>query len=160
MNIVINIVDMAIRNIVKYPNKMLQEVSVEVKYIDKKIKKLVDDMFETMYKNNGIGLAAVQVGVLKRVIVIDIENEGKFVLINPKIVSFSENKTIMQEGCLSVPDGQYSVERPERVVVEYTDLDGKVNKIETGGLLSKCFQHEIDHLNGHTIVDRGVKEAK
>ena len=151
---------MAIRNIVKYPNKMLQEVSVEVKYIDKKIKKLVDDMFETMYKNNGIGLAAVQVGVLKRVIVIDIENEGKFVLINPKIVSFSENKTIMQEGCLSVPDGQYSVERPERVVVEYTDLDGKVNKIETGGLLSKCFQHEIDHLNGHTIVDRGVKEAK
>ena len=151
---------MAIRNIVKYPNKMLQEVSVEVKYIDKKIKKLVDDMFETMYKNNGIGLAAVQVGVLKRVVVIDIENEGKFVLINPKIVSFSENKTIMQEGCLSVPDGQYSVERPERVVVEYTDLDGKVNKIETGGLLSKCFQHEIDHLNGHTIVDRGVKEAK
>ena len=151
---------MAIRNIVKYPNKMLQEVSVEVKYIDKKIKKLVDDMFETMYKNNGIGLAAVQIGVLKRVVVIDIENEGKFVLINPKIVSFSENKTIMQEGCLSVPDGQYSVERPERVVVEYTDLDGKVNKIETGGLLSKCFQHEIDHLNGHTIVDRGVKEAK
>ena len=117
-------------------------------------------MFETMYKNNGIGLAAVQIGVLKRVVVIDIENEGKFVLINPKIVSFSENKTIMQEGCLSVPDGQYSVERPERVVVEYTDLDGKVNKIETGGLLSKCFQHEIDHLNGHTIVDRGVKEAK
>ena len=160
MNIVINIVDMAIRNIVKYPNKMLHEVSVEVKYIDKKIKKLVDDMFETMYQNNGIGLAAVQVGVLKRVVVIDIENEGKFVLINPKIVSFSENKTIMQEGCLSVPDGQYSVERPERVAVEYTDLDGKVNKIETGGLLSKCFQHEIDHLNGHTIVDRGVKEAK
>ena len=77
---------MAIRNIVKYPNKMLQEVSVEVKYIDKKIKKLVDDMFETMYKNNGIGLAAVQVGVLKRVIVIDIENEGKFALINPKII--------------------------------------------------------------------------
>ena len=151
---------MSIRNIVKYPNKMLHEVSVEVKYIDKKIKKLVDDMFETMYKNNGIGLAAVQIGVLKRVVVIDIENEGKFVLINPKIVSFSENKTIMQEGCLSVPDGQYSVERPERVVVEYTDLDGKVNKIETGGLLSKCFQHEIDHLNGHTIVDRGVKEAK
>lgn len=160
MNIVINIVDMAIRNIVKYPNKVLRETSVEVKYIDKKIKKLVDDMFETMYKNNGIGLAAVQIGVLKRVVVIDIENEGKFVLINPKIVSFSENKTIMQEGCLSVPDGQYSVERPERVVVEYTDLDGKVNKIETGGLLSKCFQHEIDHLNGHTIVDRGVKEAK
>ena len=151
---------MAIRNIVKYPNKVLRETSVEVKYIDKKIKKLVDDMFETMYKNNGIGLAAVQIGVLKRVVVIDIENEGKFVLINPKIVSFSENKTIMQEGCLSVPDGQYSVERPERVVVEYTDLDGKVNKIETGGLLSKCFQHEIDHLNGHTIVDRGVKEAK
>ena len=159
MNIVINIVDMAIRNIVKYPNKMLQEVSVEVKYIDKKIKKLVDDMFETMYKNNGIGLAAVQIGVLKRVVVIDIENEGKFVLINPKIVSFSENKTIMQEGCLSVPDGQYSVERPERVAVEYTDLDGKVNKIETGGLLSKCLQHEIDHLNGHTIVDRGTKET-
>ena len=151
---------MSIRNIVKYPNKMLHEVSVEVKYIDKKIKKLVDDMFETMYQNNGIGLAAVQVGVLKRVIVIDIENEGKFALINPKIIGFSENKTIMKEGCLSVPDGQYSVERPEKVIVAYTDLDGTENKIEAGGLLSKCLQHEIDHLNGYTIVDRGIKDDK
>ena len=100
----------------------------------------------------------MQVGVLKRVIVIDIENEGKFALINPKIISFSENKTIMREGCLSVPSGYYSVERPEKVVVIYTDLDGKENKIEASGLLSKCLQHEIDHLNGHTIVDRGTKD--
>lgn len=148
---------MAIRNVIKYPNKLLQETSIEVKYIDKKIKKLVEDMFDTMYENNGIGLAAVQIGVLKRVVVIDIENEGKFALINPKIVGCSENKTTMQEGCLSVPNGYYSVERPEEVIVEYTGLDGENNRIEASGLLSKCLQHEIDHLNGHTIVDRGVK---
>lgn len=148
---------MAIRNVIKYPNKLLQETSIEVKYIDKKIKKLVEDMFDTMYENNGIGLAAVQIGVLKRVVVIDIENDGKFALINPKIVGYSENKTTMQEGCLSVPNGYYSVERPEEVIVEYTGLDGENNRIEASGLLSKCLQHEIDHLNGYTIVDRGVK---
>ena len=148
---------MAIRNVIKYPNKVLQETSIEVKYIDKKIKKLVEDMFDTMYENNGIGLAAVQIGVLKRVVVIDIENDGKFALINPKIVGYSENKTTMQEGCLSVPNGYYSVERPEEVIVEYTGLDGENNRIEASGLLSKCLQHEIDHLNRYTIVDRGVK---
>ena len=149
---------MTIRNIIKYPNKMLNEQSKEVEYIDKKIKKLVNDMFETMYKNNGIGLAAVQIGVLKQVITIDIENEGKFVLINPKIISYSENKTIMHEGCLSVPNKSYSVERPEKVIVKYKDLNGNLNEVSASGLLSKCMQHEIDHLIGHTIVDRGIKD--
>lgn len=147
---------MAIRDVIKVPNPMLAQKSEEVKIIDKSIKKLVKDMFETMKKNNGIGLAAVQIGVLKRIIVIEIEQEDiKTELINPKILSYSSSKSTMEEGCLSVPNGYYDVERPNEIVVEFTNLKNKVQKIEASGLFARCIQHEIDHLNGITIVDKG-----
>lgn len=151
---------MAIRDVIKVPNPMLAQKSEEVKIIDKSIKKLVKDMFETMKKNDGIGLAAVQIGVLKRIIVIEIEKEGiKTELINPKILSYSSSKGTMEEGCLSVPNQYYNVERPNEIVVEFTNLKNEVQKIEASGLFARCIQHEIDHLNGITIVDKG-KYAK
>ena len=147
---------MAIRDVIKVPNPMLAQKSEEVKIIDKSVKKLVNDMFETMKKNDGIGLAAVQIGVLKRIIVIEIEKEGiKTELINPKILSYSSSKCSMEEGCLSVPNGYYNVERPNEIVVEFTNLKNVVQKIDASGLFARCIQHEIDHLNGITIVDKG-----
>ena len=146
----------SVLNIIHYPHNLLTKKSDEVTVVDKSIKKLISDMYDTMKKNNGIGLAAVQVGVLKRIVVIEIEDLNiKLELINPKIVDFSANKTDMAEGCLSVPKHLYNVSRPEKVSVEYTDIKGKQQRIEADGLLSKCLQHEIDHLNGITIVDRG-----
>ncbi len=147
---------MSILNIVCVPNEILSKKSEEVLIIDKSIKKIVKNMYETMKKHNGIGLAAVQVGILKRIVVIEIE-DIKLDLINPRIISFSEKKTPMVEGCLSVPKNTYEVERPESVVVEYTDLNNIKQVIEATGLLSKCLQHEIDHLNGITIINRGIK---
>ena len=118
---------MAIRDVIKIPNPMLEQKSEEVKIIDKSVKKLVKDMFETVKKNDGIGLAAVQIGVLKRIIVIEIEKEGvKTELINPKILSYSSSKSSMEEGCLSVPNGYYNVERPTEIVVEFTNLKYEV----------------------------------
>ena len=147
---------MAIRDVIKVPNPMLAQKSEEVKIIDKSIKKLVKDMFEKKKKNDGIGLAAVQIGVLKRIIVIEIEKEGiKTELINPKILSYSSSKGTMEEGCLSVPNEYYNVERPNEIVVEFTNLKNDVQKIEASGLFARCIQHEIDHLNGITIVDKG-----
>ena len=149
---------MAIRDVIKVPSPMLAQKSEEVKIIDKSIKKLVKDMFETMKKNDGIGLAAVQIGVLKRIIVIEIEKEDiKTELINPKILSYSSSKDTMDEGCLSVPNDYYNVERPTEIVVEFTNLKNEVQKIEASGLFARCIQHEIDHLNGITIVDKGIK---
>lgn len=148
---------MSILRIVKYPNELLKKKSKDVKYFDKKLANLVSNMFDTMHKHNGIGLAAVQIGILKNVIVIDIdieEQQFKSEIINPTIISYSDNKTVMTEGCLSVPKQALEVLRPEKIVVEFFKLDGKKCKIEADGLLAKCFQHEIDHLNGITIVDR------
>ena len=148
---------MAVMNVITLPNELLHKVSSKVDVFDKSLKKLVDDMFETMYKNNGIGLAGVQVGVLKQIIVIDINYEGqvfKSEVINPKIVSFSNEKSIMEEGCLSVSGRTCKVNRPVEVAVEYQTVDGEKHKIEAKGLIAKCFQHEIDHLKGITIVDR------
>ena len=148
---------MALMNVVKLPNELLHKISSEVDVFDKSLKKLVDDMFETMYKNNGIGLAGVQVGILKQIIVIDIDNEGevfKSEVINPKIVSFSTEMSVMEEGCLSVSDRTCKVNRPVEVVVEYQTADGEKHTIEAKGLIAKCLQHEIDHLKGITIIDR------
>ena len=148
---------MAIRDVIKVPNPMLAQKSEEVKIIDKSIKKLVKYMFETMKKNDGIGLAAVQIGVLKRIIVIEIEKDGiKTELINPKILSYSSSKSTMEEGCLSVPNEYYNVERPNEIVVEFTNLKNEVQKIDASGLFARCIQHEIDHLNGITILDKGT----
>ena len=148
---------MSILNIVKYPNELLHKKSEDVLVFDKKLKKLIKDMFETMYKYDGIGLAGVQVGVLKNIIVIDIDHEDikfKSEVINPKIISFSSDKSVMEEGCLSVSNKTCKVERPNEIEVEFQKLDGEIVKMKAEGLLAKCFQHEIDHLNGITIIDR------
>lgn len=151
---------MSVLNVVKYPNELLHQKSEKVEVFDKKLTKLIGDMFDTMSAFNGIGLAAVQIGVLKQIIVIDIDYEGqvfKSEIINPKIISFSPEQTIMTEGCLSVVDRRCDVMRPKEVEVEYYTIDRQKHTIKVDGLLAKCFQHEIDHLNGVVILDREVK---
>ena len=121
---------MALRQIRLENDPILRKKSREVEKIDDRIKQIVDDMFETMYENKGIGLACVQVGMLKRIVVIDMQDEdGKMVLINPRIVERSDEKQINVEGCLSVPGKNGYVERPKIVTVEYTDLDGNVQRL-------------------------------
>ena len=150
---------MAVREIIKVPNPLLHQKSEKIEVIDKNIKRLAKDMYDTMKANNGIGLAGVQIGILKQIVVIEIEQlDVKLDLVNPKIISFSGKNTPMEEGCLSVPEQTCEVLRPEKVIVEYQDLKGKTQKIEADGLLSKCLQHEIDHLNGITILDKEQKK--
>ncbi len=120
-------------------------------------KKLVNDLFETMYSSNGIGLAAVQVGILKRILVIDVstkeEEKNPLCFINPVIKKISDEKTVYEEGCLSIPDTFIEIERPKICEVEYINLDGKLKNIKCDGLLSTCLQHEINHLDGKLIID-------
>jgi peptide deformylase len=148
---------MAPREIIKIPDKRLRLKSESVKRIDAGIKKLVDEMFETMYKAPGIGLAAIQVGVPKRVVTMDLskkEDEHKpQVFINPEVVWTSDEKATREEGCLSIPEYYEEVERPAKVKVKYLDLDGDEHEIEAGGLLATCLQHEIDHTNGVLFID-------
>jgi peptide deformylase len=148
---------MAIREIIKLPDKRLRLVSEPVKHIDAGVKKLADDMFETMYKAPGIGLAAIQIGVAKRVITLDLskkeDNHEPQVFINPEIVWTSEETAKYEEGCLSIPDYYEEVERPKAVKVRYLDLDGKKREIDAKGLLATCLQHEIDHINGVLFID-------
>ena len=145
---------MAILEILHYPDKRLRTVAGPVEVIDDSIRTLVDDMFETMYAAPGIGLAATQVDVHKRVIVMDLsaEKNEPLCLINPEIVS-SEGVEQTEEGCLSVPDIFETVERAERVVVRALDRDGKELELEADGLLAVCIQHEMDHLMGNLFVD-------
>jgi peptide deformylase len=146
---------MAVRDIIKLPDKRLRLVSEPVKRIDDGIRKLVDDMFDTMYKAPGIGLAAIQIGVPKRVIILDLskkEDDHKpLVFINAEVTWTSEEK--YEEGCLSIPEYYEEVERPANVKVKYLDLDGKAHETEAKGLLATCLQHEIDHINGVLFID-------
>jgi peptide deformylase len=145
---------MAILDVLTYPNPLLQRIAEPVKLIDNKIKKLVDDMAETMYAAPGIGLAATQVGELKRVMVIDV-TEGKDqlrVFINPEIIR-KEGTAVNEEGCLSVPGFYDKVERAETVMVTALDREGQRFTINASGLLAVCIQHEIDHLDGHVFVE-------
>jgi peptide deformylase len=148
---------MALRDILKLPDKRLRLVSGPVKRIDAGIRALVEDMFETMYGAPGIGLAAIQVGVDKRVVVMDLskrEDAHKpLVLINPEITWESADKSTHEEGCLSIPEYYEEVERPKEVKVKYLDLDGKTHEITAKGLLATCVQHEIDHTNGVLFID-------
>jgi len=148
---------MAILEILEYPNPGLKKVSEPVEEVDLEIKTLISDMFETMYNAPGIGLAAPQVGVLKRVIVVDIEyreGEGNPVaLINPEIIE-SSGETTFEEGCLSVPEFTAQVERFEKVTVTGLNERGEEIELQCDGLLAIAFQHEIDHLNGILFVDR------
>ncbi|MBQ8379291.1 MAG: peptide deformylase [Clostridia bacterium] len=151
---------MAIREIRKDGDEILAKKSKEVDVIDDKIKQLAQDMLDTMYKSDGIGLAACQVGMLKRMIVYDIryiEEDGKkegHVLINPKITSRSKTMVEVEEGCLSFPDVYKNVLRHEKITVEYTDLDGKKKKINAKDMEAIVLQHEIDHLDGIVFLDR------
>ena len=148
---------MAIREIIKLPDKRLRLISEPVKQIDAGIRKLVDDMFETMYKAPGIGLAAIQLGVAKRVITLDLskkeDDHEPQVFINPEILWQSEALAKFEEGCLSIPDYYEEVERPAEVKVKYLDLAGKKRDIDAKGLFATCLQHEIDHINGVLFID-------
>jgi peptide deformylase len=148
---------MALREIIVLPDKRLRLVSEPVKTIDKDIRKLVDDMFETMYEAPGIGLAAIQVAVPKRVVTMDLAKKedapAPRVFINPEILWRSEEKAAYEEGCLSIPEFYEEVERPKEVRVRYLDLDGKQQEIAADGLLATCLQHEIDHTNGVLFID-------
>jgi peptide deformylase len=148
---------MALRDILLIPDKRLRVVSKPVKAIDAEIKALVEDMFETMYDAPGIGLAAIQVGVPRRVVTMDLskkdEDKAQRVFINPEILWLSDDKIAREEGCLSIPEFYEDVERPGEVRVKYLDLAGKEQELEAGGLLATCLQHEIDHINGVLFID-------
>ncbi|MEW6453716.1 MAG: peptide deformylase [Pseudomonadota bacterium] len=148
---------MAIREILILPDKRLRLVSKPVEKVDAATKKLVEDMFETMYDAPGIGLAAIQIGEAKRVVTIDVskedDEEHRQVFINPEIVAKTEDTNVHEEGCLSIPEYYEEVTRPAGVTVRYMDIDGKQQQIEATGLLATCLQHEIDHLNGVLFID-------
>lgn len=146
---------MAIRTIREDGDEILKKVSRTVEQVDDKIRQLVQDMLETMYKYNGVGLAAVQVGVLKRVIVIhtDYENEKPVILINPEIKKEKGTQTC-DEGCLSFPNKFAKVIKPEEIVVEGLDENGNKITIKGKGLLAQALSHEIDHLNGEVFIDK------
>lgn len=161
---------MTILPLVTAPDPRLEVCSEPVAKIDDELRKFMDDMLETMHHENGIGLAAVQVGVHKRILVMDLsdsgsrydETDGKacgvdiskpFFVINPEIIESSEEENIYEEGCLSFPDQRANVTRPKRVKVKYLDYNGKEQVIECDGLLATCVQHEIDHLNGVVFID-------
>ena len=147
---------MAIRQIRYFEDPILRKISREVTEINERIKILLDDMVDTMYKDEGVGLAAPQVGVLRRAVVIDI-GEGIIKLINPEIIE-KEGENIDVEGCLSVPGRAGTVKRPERVRVKYLNEFGEEKIIEGTGLLAKALCHEIDHLNGILFIDKMIEE--
>ena len=152
---------MALREIIILPDKQLRLVSKPIEKVTTEIRKLADDMFETMYDAPGIGLAAIQVAQPLRLITMDLarkNEEGEVtpqprVFINPEILTSSEETSVYEEGCLSIPEYYEEVERPAKVRVRFTDLDGKVHEEDAEGLFATCIQHVIDHLNGVLFVD-------
>ena len=164
---------MAIRPILYIPDPRLKKVVPPVEEISRATRALVDDMFETMYDAPGIGLAAPQIGVMTRVVVVDcarraqdldeqadldedelpVETPDPIALINPEITWFSEELRVHEEGCLSIPDYYEEVERPDSIRIRYTNVDGKLIEREADGLLATCMQHEVDHLNGKLFID-------
>ena len=148
---------MALREIIILPDKRLRQVSEPVTRITAEVRALVDDMFETMYKAPGVGLAAIQVGVAKRIVTADTakkdEPKNPQVFINPELVWSSDEKNTYEEGCLSIPEYYEEVERPTQVKVRFMDLDGKTQELEANGLLATVLQHEIDHTNGILFID-------
>lgn len=146
---------MAIRTIREEGDEILKKVSRPVEIIDEKIQTLIDDMLETMHKFNGVGLAAVQVGVLKRVVVIhtDYEKEEPLILINPEIIKQKGEQTV-EEGCLSFPNKFAKIVRPEEVTIEALNRNGEKIKLTGKGLLAQAISHEVDHLNGEVFIDK------
>ena len=148
---------MAIRNIITEPNKLLRRVSKSVNQVGKEEQKLMKDMLETMYAANGIGLAAIQVGIPKRIIVMDIckeenKKEPRY-FVNPIIKNKDPLKATYEEGCLSVPNQFADIDRPSKCEVEYWDYDGQKQLLKAEGLLATCIQHEMDHLEGILFID-------
>jgi len=148
---------MGVREIITLPDKRLRLKSEPIKRVDAGIRALVEDMFATMYAAPGIGLAAIQVGIPKRVVTMDLsKKEGErspLVFINPEVTWASDEKSTYEEGCLSIPEFYEEVERPAAVKVKYLDLDGKPHEIEAKNLFATCIQHEIDHVNGVLFID-------
>ena len=155
---------MSAKEIITVPDEILKKISDPVEKIGINEKKLIDDLFETMYVSNGIGLAAVQIGILKRILVVDVstkdEKNQPIVLINPVIKNLSDDTSVYEEGCLSIPETFIEIERPKICEVEYIDEKGSKKNLECDGLLSTCIQHEIDHLDGNLIIDHLSKLKK
>ena len=145
------------RKIITEPNIILRKKSVTLEKVDDDLRELMDDMLETMYAAPGIGLAGVQIGILKRLIVIDVskdeEKKSPLFLINPEIISKSSNTSIYEEGCLSLPGYFAEIERPAECQIKFINYDGKEKELKVDGLLATCIQHEVDHLNGILFVD-------
>ena len=148
---------MTIKKILVEPNKLLRQVSQPVKKVNKQIQKLMDDMLETMYSANGIGLAAIQIGEPKNLIVIDLLTKEKkknpMFFVNPKILKKSSKMSKYEEGCLSIPNLFAEVQRPSECEIEYLDYEGNRKSLKATGLLATCIQHEIDHLKGILFID-------
>ena len=147
---------MAIRKILTEPDPFLRQISQDVEKVDDGIRELMDDMLETMYAAPGIGLAAIQIGVPKRVIVIDLSKGDKkepLYFVNPKIIVKSKNNITYEEGCLSVPGQFAEVDRPDQCNISYLDYKGQKKELKAEGLLATCIQHEIDHLEGVLFID-------
>jgi len=148
---------MAVRDIIKLPEPILKTVSAPVAAVTEDVRRLVRDMFDTMYAAPGIGLAAVQIGVPKRLVVTDVAKDdapkSPLSFVNPEIVWRSEETTEYEEGCLSIPEVYDKVVRPAEVRVRYMDLDGEEQMLHCTGLLATCIQHEIDHINGILFLD-------
>ncbi len=147
------------RSLVTLPDPILREVSKPVEQVDTALQELADDMLETMYHAKGIGLAAIQIGIPLRMLVIDVSGNAEdtqkkpLVIINPEILWLSDERNVYKEGCLSIPDYFAEVERPKRLRVRYQNREGKQKEIEADDLLATCLQHEIDHLDGRLFID-------
>jgi len=148
---------MATRRILTVPDPILREKSIPVAKVDKDIKNLMNDMLETMYNAPGIGLAAIQIGVPKRIVVMDVSKEADkkepMYFVNPEITWKSNTNATYEEGCLSIPNQFAKIQRPDKCNVKYLDYDGEAKEIKADGLLATCIQHEIDHLNGVLFID-------
>ena len=147
---------MTVRKILTEPDPFLRQISKDVNSVDDNIRKLMDDMLETMYEAPGIGLAAIQIGIPKRIIVIDLSKDNlkqPLYFVNPRIIVKSNNKTTYEEGCLSVPGQFAEIDRPMQCHISYLDYHGKEKELKAEGLLATCIQHEIDHLEGILFID-------
>ena len=148
---------MAVKTILTEPNKLLRQISKNVEVVGKEEQQLMNDMLETMYAANGIGLAAIQIGIPKRIVVMDIskdenKKEPRF-FVNPQIKNRDELKSTYEEGCLSVPNQFAEIDRPSKCEVEYLDYNGVKKNLKAEGLLATCIQHEMDHLDGILFID-------
>jgi peptide deformylase len=143
--------------IITLPDPVLRKISDPVERVDHAVIKLMDDMLETMYDAPGIGLAAIQVGVPRRIVVLDAAEDGEprkpLAMVNPEIVALGSTTRLYEEGCLSIPDVRVDIERPETVTVRYIDREGKQQEMAADGLLATAIQHELDHLDGQLIID-------